>query len=143
MSNALSIHRPGLLGRSVFDDIFDTMLDIPTLVNRTTQGYPVADIYKDENDDTVMEFALAGFSKNDLSIAIKPEKNTVTVSAANSNEDDSNSSRRIARRSFNKTYVNYDINLDLSSATAEFKNGLLRLVLPNKPEAKPVTIKIN
>ena len=143
MSNALSIHRPGLLGRSVFDDIFDTMLDIPTLVNRTTQGYPVADIYKDENDDTVMEFALAGFSKNDLSIEIKPEKNTVTVSAANSNEDDSNSSRRIARRSFNKTYVNYDNNLDLSSATAEFKNGLLRLVLPNKPEAKPVTIKIN
>ncbi len=142
MSNALSIHRPGLLGRSVFDDIFDSMLDLPTLVNRTTQGYPVADIYHNEDGGTVLEFALAGFTKDDLLVEIKPEKNTITVSANASQEDGDNRQRRIAKRNFTKTYVNYDNNLDLSAISAEFENGLLQIVIPTKPEASPISVKI-
>ena len=142
MSNALALHRTGLLGRGVFDDIFDSMLDFPALVNRTTQGYPVADIYNNEDGSTVLEFALAGFSKNDLNVEIKPDKNTISVSAKHSDEEAEDSRRRIARRSFQKTYVNYDNNLDLSSATAEFENGLLQITLPSRPEVKSLTVKI-
>mgnify|MGYP003152168450 CR=1 FL=1 len=142
MSNALSHHRTGLLGRSVFDDIFDSMLDFPALVNRTTQGYPVADIYSNEDGGTVLEFALAGFSKNDLNVEIKPDKNTISVSAQHSDEEAEGDRRRIARRSFQKTYVNYNNNLDLSSATAEFENGLLQITLPSRPEAKALSVKI-
>ena len=142
MSNALALHRTGLLGRTVFDDIFDSMLDFPALVNRTTQGYPVADMYRENSGDTVMEFALAGFSKDDLSIEIKPEKNSITVSANHSVSPEAPSGKRIARRSFTKTYVNYDNNLDLGATTAEFENGLLKLVVPARPETKPLMIKI-
>ena len=39
----LTTYRPSMLGRSVVDDIFDSMLDFPSLMNRTTSGYPVAD----------------------------------------------------------------------------------------------------
>ena len=137
----LTTYRPNLLGRSVFDDIFDSMLDFPTLMNRTTQGYPVADIYQDEGQ-TVLEFALAGFSKEDLSVEIKPEKNSITVSAANSLDEGTRENRRVARRSFSKTYVNYDNNLDLLSSTADFQNGLLRLTIPKKVEARPLSIEI-
>jgi len=139
---ALTTYRPSLLGRGVFDEIFDSMLDFPSLLNRTTQGYPVADIYREENGDTVMEFALAGFSKDDLSVEIKPEKNSIMVSAAHSIDAEISSSRRIARRSFSKTYVNYDNNLDLDATTAEFENGLLKLLIPARAEAKPLTIDI-
>ena len=118
------------------------MLDFPALVNRTTQGYPVADIYNNEDGSTVLEFALAGFSKNDLNVEIKPDKNTISVSAQHSDEEAESSRRRIARRSFQKTYVNYDNNLDLSSATAEFENGLLQITLPSRPETKALSIKI-
>ena len=138
----LTTYKPGLLGRSVFDDIFDSMLDLPALMDRTTQGYPVADMYRDDKGDTVLEFALAGFSKNDLVVEVKPEKNTITVSANQSQDEDKSINRRIARRSFSKTYVNYDNNLDLNMTTAEFENGLLRLVLPQRPEAKSLTVKI-
>jgi HSP20 family molecular chaperone IbpA len=141
-TTALTTYRPSLLGRGVFDDIFDSMLDVPALLNRTTQGYPVADMYREENGDTVLEFALAGFSKEDLSVEVKPEKNTITVSAAHSVDPDASASRRIARRSFSKTYVNYDNNLDLDSTSAQFENGLLRLVVPTRPEAKPLLVKI-
>ncbi len=142
MNTAITAYRPGLIGRSVFDDIFNSMLDFPALVNRTTQGYPVADMYRDDKGDTVLEFALAGFSKNDLVVEVKPEKNTITVSANQSQDEDKSINRRIARRSFSKTYVNYDNNLDLNMTTAEFENGLLRLVLPQRPEAKSLTVKI-
>ena len=141
-TTALTTYRPSLLGRGVFDDIFDSMLDFPALMHRTTQGYPVTDMYREENGDTIMEFALAGFSREDLKIEIKPEKNSITVSANHSVSPDTPSGKRIARRSFTKTYVNYDNNLDLNTATAEFENGLLRLVVPVKPEAKPLTIDI-
>jgi len=142
MTTALTTYRPSLLGRNVFDDIFDSMLDFPSLMNRTTQGYPVTDMYREENGDTVMEFALAGFSKDDLKIEIKPEKNSVTVSANHSVPAEAPGGKRIARRSFTKTYVNYDNNLDLNAATAEYEDGLLRLVVPVKPEAKPLCIDI-
>ena len=48
----LTTYRPNLLGRGVFDDIFDSMLDFPQLMQRTTQGYPVADIYKNDDGST-------------------------------------------------------------------------------------------
>ena len=138
----LTTYRPSMLGRGVFDDIFDSMLDFPSLMNRTTSGYPVADIYRDESGGTVMEFALAGFSKEDLSVNIQPDKRSITVSAQTSGEDGTSGSRRIARRSFQKTYVNYDNNLDLNSTTAEYENGLLRLVVSQRAEAKPLSVKI-
>ena len=141
-TTALTTYRPSLLGRTVFDDIFDSMLDFPALMNRTTQGYPVADIYREEDGDTVMEFALAGFSRDELTIEIKPEKNSITVSANTEGLTERERQRRVARRSFSKTYVNYDNNLDLASTTAEFENGLLKLIVPVKPEAKPLCIDI-
>ena len=141
-TTTLATYRPGLLGRGVLDDIFDSMLDFPSLLNRTTQGYPVADIYREENGDTVLEFALAGFSKENLSIEIKPEKNSITVSANNDETTAYDRARRVARRNFSKTYVNYDNNLDLDATSAEFENGLLRLLIPIRPEAKPLTIDI-
>ena len=140
MSNALT-YRPGLLGRTVFDDVFDNFfVDFPQHLKRTTSGYPVADIYRNANGDTVMEFALAGFTKEELSIEVKPEKRSITVSA-NSDESASDN-RRIARRSFQKTYVNYDDNLDLSSVEASFENGLLTVTVPTRPEVQPVSIEI-
>ena len=140
----LTTYRPSLLGRSVFEDIFDSMLDFPQLMQRTTQGYPVADIYKDEDGSTIMEFALAGFQKENLHVEIIPEKREIHVSAdSHDDEQQGNfSSRRIARRAFHKTFVNYDSDLDLSSAKASYDNGLLRINLPAKPESQPLRVEI-
>jgi HSP20 family molecular chaperone IbpA len=117
------------------------MVDFPNLVHQSTQGYPVADIYRGEDGETIMEFALAGFSKEDLFIEVKPEKKAITI-RSEMKEPQGDTNRRIARRSFNKTYINYDNNLDLSEASAEFENGLLRVIVPQRPEAKPLSIKI-
>tara|TARA_A100001515_G_scaffold104083_1_gene84731 strand:- start:1289 stop:1711 length:423 start_codon:yes stop_codon:yes gene_type:complete len=137
----LTTYRPNLLGRSVFDDIFDSMLDFPQLMQKTTQGYPVADIYKNDDGSTTLEFALAGFDKNELSVEVKPEERTITVSAQS--DTAAQTQRRIARRSFKKTYVNYDNNLDLTAAKADYENGLLTISLPTRPEAQAINVKID
>ena len=132
---------PGLLGRTVFDDVFSTFFtDVPAYVQKSTQGYPVADIYSDDDGNTVMEFALAGFSKENLTIEVKPEDRTLTVAAAT--DEGGEHERRIARRSFKKTYINYDDNLDLANAKAQFENGLLSIKVPKRPETEPVAINI-
>ncbi len=49
MKNTLTTYRPGLLGRNVIDDVFDSFfVDFPRHLKQTTQGYPVADIFRDD-----------------------------------------------------------------------------------------------
>lgn len=149
MSTSLTLGRahphPSLLGRTVLDEIFGTFFsDIPQHIHRSTSGYPVADIFRNDDGATTMEFALAGFSRDEISIEVKPEKRSITVSATtNATEEANGTSRRIARRDFTKTYVNYDDNLDLSAATAKYENGLLTVTVPKRPEVSPVSIEIS
>jgi len=138
MSNLVRYNTPSLLGRSIFDELFG---DFQSLARKSTSGYPVADIFSNEDGSTTLEFALAGFSKEDLSIEIQPEKSSLTVRAEATSEGDTQ--RRIARRSFQKTFVNYDSNLDLTASTADFHNGLLSVTIPRKAATQPVTIDIS
>ena len=139
--NAITTYRPGLLGHKVINEVFDNFFnDFPTHLKASTQGYPVADIYRDDDGSTVLEFALAGFKKKELAIDIQPDKRSITITGK---AGEGNSKRqRIARRNFTRTYVNYDNNLDLSSAKAQFENGLLTVRVPQRPEVKPVSIDI-
>ena len=139
MSNLVRYTTPSMLGRSLLDELFPPNT-IDSLIKRSTQGYPVADIFSNEDGSTTLEFALAGFSKEDLTIEIQPEKSSLTVRAEANGDGDSN--RRIARRSFQKTFVNYDSNLDLTASTADFHNGLLSVTIPRKAEVQPVIIDI-
>ena len=126
MTNAITTYRPGLLGNNVINNVFDNFFnDFPSHLKASTSGYPVADIYRDDDGSTVLEFALAGFKKKELSVDIQPGKRTITITGQ---VDEKNPKRqRIARRNFTRTFVNYDDNLDLEEAEAQFENGLLTL----------------
>lgn len=137
--------RPSLLGNAVLDSFFNDFLagdQFSTHLSQSTKGYPVADIYTDDKGATVMEFALAGFSRSELTVDIQPERRSITVSAQSSDGEMNQNPRRIARRSFTKTYVNYDDNLDLAKAEARFENGLLTVTVPARPEMQPISINI-
>ena len=88
----------------------------------------------------MLEFALAGFKKKELSIDIQPDKRTITITGQV--DEDNQKRQRIARRNFTRTYVNYDDNLDLAQAKASFENGLLSVRVPQRPEVKPLSIEI-
>jgi len=132
---------PNLIGRTVWDDLFHSFFNEPeTLVRRSTEGYPLTDIYKDIDGKQVIELALAGFKRDDLSIQIK--ENQITVSAQKQDDAEGKSNRRIARRSFKKTFVDYSNKLDLTKSNASFEDGLLKISVPPLIEASPVAIEI-
>lgn len=149
----LTLRTPSIMGRNVFDQIFDHFFsDHHTMIKRSTDGYPLTDIYKDENDNQVIEMALAGFTKEDIKVLIQENKITIRYDGAIEEaakdvrgdiyEIRKRPQRRIAKRAFNKTFVDYQNNCNLMGSQATFENGLLRIVIPNNIEAIPTEIKI-
>ena len=137
-------HVPALLGNGAIDRLFEEFFQNPEpYVKQTTTGYPLTDIYKEEDGSQVIEMALAGFSKED--ILINTEANKITISAEGSKLKGQlvENRRRIAKRAFKKSFVDYHNTLDFGSSNATFENGLLRIQIPLREEVKPrqITIK--
>ena len=131
---------PAVLGITAFDLQFNQFFTNPQpMIKRSTEGYPVTDIYQNELGDQVIEMALAGFDKEDLGVEIIDNK--ITISARSEKPPDM-TQRRIAKRSFTKTFVDYHNQLNMLKANAEFVNGLLRIIIPQHIENKTVQIEI-
>ena len=124
---------PALLGRNSLDQLFDSFFTNPMpVIEKTTQGYPVTDIYKDDEGNQIIEMALAGFVKEDIDISCGPNRSLIISCDKGSDPDDlvRGRQRRIARRSFKKTFVDYYNQLDFDKSKASFENGLLRVSIP-------------
>jgi len=139
----LTFRTPALLGRTAFDQIFDQFFNDPIpMIKRSTDGYPITDIYRDEENNQIIEMALAGFSKEDLGIEAK--ENTIVISAQSDKLTNAGGAheRRIARRAFKKTFVDYHNQLDFGNVAAVFENGLLKISIPPQQDVKAITIDI-
>jgi len=102
--------------------------------------HPV-DIY--ERDEGLgLDIACTGISKEDIEILT--EGNIIRVNYSRPREEDQGEyiHRGIAKRSFNLGWK-IDSKFNLSKATAEFKNGLLQIVIPFAKGLEPKTLKIS
>jgi HSP20 family molecular chaperone IbpA len=99
------------------------------------------DIYERDNGLGI-GIACTGISKDDIEILI--EGNIIRVNYNKSKEDDLGEyiHKGIAKRSFNLGWK-IDSKFDLSKATAEFKNGLLQIIIPFAKGSEPKTLKIS
>ena len=139
----LTLRTPAVLGRTAFDQIFNEFfVDPKPWIKQSTHGYPITDLYKDDDGNQMIEMALAGFDKKDLEIKIA--ENTITISSNATTEQylEGSAHRKIARRSFSRKFVDYDNQLDMKRSEATFVNGLLRVAIPKQKEAEPTVIKI-
>ena len=102
--------------------------------------HPV-DIYERDNGLGI-DIACTGISKEDIEILI--EGNIIRVNYNKPDEEDLGEFiyKGIAKRSFNLGWK-IDSKFNLSKATAEFKNGLLKVVVPFAKGSEPKTLKIN
>ena len=102
--------------------------------------HPV-DIYERDNGLGI-DIACTGISKEDIEILI--EGNIIRVNYDKPNEEDLGEFiyKGIAKRSFNLGWK-IDSKFDLGKASAEFKNGLLKVVIPFAKGSEPKTLKIS
>ena len=106
----------------------------------TKVPHPV-DIYERDNG-LGLDIACTGISKDEIEILI--EGNIIRVNYDRPKEDTLGEyiHKGIAKRSFNLGWK-IDSKFNLSKATAEFKNGLLQIVIPFAKGSEPKTLKIS
>lgn len=124
---------------------FDRLMDdwARTLAGSNTTNFPPYNVIrKDDNrkdDKTILEFALAGYSKNDIQIVT--EGNKLTISGKRDDEEEDYSFKGIAYRAFTKTFI---LGEHTKVSKAEFINGLLRVeveqVIPEEKKPKQIPI---
>ena len=116
-------------------------------LQQSTQSFPPYDLLRVDEDNAVLEFALAGYDKNTIEINVNPTETNVRIlevcegSSNGENTDESYEHRGIARRKFT-TRIPLSQYWEVSDA--KFDNGILSVNLyRNVPEEKkPVSIDV-
>jgi HSP20 family protein len=127
----------------IFDDAFRG--------NRGTQDdwalggswAPSVDIYE-HNGNLVLKAELPGIDPKDVDVRVENNVLTLRGERKLDNEVKQESYHRVERTygSFSRSFTLPNV-VDTDKIKAEFKDGLLQLVLPKKEEAKPKQITIN
>ena len=91
----------------------------------TGTNYPPYNIYNGSDSRTVLEVALAGFSRGDISV--ETERNVLTISANKSSKEEKKYSHKgISHKNFSR---NWQLADDVEVESVEFKDGLLTITL--------------
>ena len=125
---------------SVFDHFESMFNDSPSLHT----NYPPYDIVKTDEHAYVIELAVAGFSKKDISVTV--ENGVLTVESDREGNTE-NSGQEIIHRGISKRYFkkSFSIADDVEIRGAELKDGLLRIsmekIIPESRKRKEISIK--
>ena len=119
-----------------FDPLLDAFKQVST--GAKSSGYPPYNIYKNK-DTYVLELAVAGFAREDITISVKELQLTVEGRLEASGEVPIH--KGIATRDFTQDFV---LAEHVVVESAELKDGLLRITLVQElpEELKPKIIKI-
>jgi HSP20 family protein len=104
---------------------------------------PAVDIYEDENT-FLLKVELPEVSREDVKVNL--HDNTLAISGERrfENEEKRDNYHRV-ERSYGQFYRSFTLppNINAEAIDAQFKDGVLRLTLPKKDEAKPKQITVN
>ena len=122
---------------------FDRMLDnIPASNNNTGSGYPPYDIVKSGEDKYCIEMALAGFTKDEISVEVKEEYLTIAGDASDRHDNSDYVHKGIGRRAFQKKFC---LNDTVEVEGADLTDGVLHIRLKHNipEEQRPRQITVN
>ena len=103
---------------------------------------PSVDVYEDE-DSFLIKLELPEISREDVKVSLND--NTLSISGERrvENEQKRENYHRV-ERSYGQFYRSFTLppNVDTGAINAQFKDGMLRLTIPKKEEAKPRQIEV-
>jgi len=130
---------PGLFDRFFDNDLFDWS---NRNFSNTNTSLPAVNIKEDSNSFEV-ELAAPGLVKDDFKIELN--NNTLTILSEKKIEKETKDEQRFTQREFSYQSFSRSFTLpqtvDGDKITAKYENGLLRVNIPKKEEAKPKPIK--
>lgn len=111
-------------------------------MSTTSRGYPAINLFQD-GDDVVLMAEIPGVKKEDIQIQIKD--NLITLSGDRKIEYPEKASiHRVERRGFkfNRT-MKLPVRVNVEKVTADYKNGILKIVMSRAEDDKPKMINVN
>lgn len=128
-------------GANLFDDFFSRDLLNWGLNNSssTNTTIPLVNL-KETADNFEVEMAAPGMSKEDFKVEL--DGTTLTISSEKKNESEVREGERYTRREFSYQSFQRSFQLpkevvDADKIEAKYENGVLRLLIPKKEEARP------
>ena len=123
-----------------FDNLFDRLFDMDL---ESSSSYPPYNISKVDDNNYIIEMALAGFNKDDIEIELADSELTVrSKKREDSNKGVNLIHQGISHRSFNRKFT---LSEEILVKNAEMKNGMLIIKLekfiPENKKPKLISIK--
>lgn len=137
----MSIIRRNELFPSLFDDFFSRDLwNLGASNNSSTNTTIPAVNIRETNENFEVEMAAPGMTKNDFKVEL--DGTMLTISSEKNQETEQREGERYTRKefsyqSFQRTFQLPKEVVDADKIEAKYENGVLRLVIPKKEEAKP------
>jgi HSP20 family protein len=126
----------------MFEDFFNDWA-VRSAENRRSEGWvPPVDILEREGN-LILMVSLPGISEKEVDL--KVEGQTLTIKGERKSlEPDAYSYHQAESRfgAFSRSFTLPETT-DLDNIKADYKNGILSIAIPQKPEVKPRTIKVN
>ena len=126
---------PSLLDRFFENDLFDWSNRNFSTTNTTLPSVNI----KESNDDFEVEVAAPGLGKGDFNIELNHD--LLTISSDKQVENETKSGQQFTRREFSYQSFSRSFTLpntaDSEKIEAKYENGILRVRIPKKDEAKP------
>lgn len=140
MTNLVKREPNGVRNR-LFSPFLEDFFNIP-LASWESSHWPRVDV-RETTDEVTLLFEVPGMQKEDFDIQV--ENNRLIVSGERRMESDESEDgwirREIATGSFQRQFT-LPASIDQQSIQAEYKNGILRLKLAKREEAKPKQIEV-
>ena len=123
-----------------YDRVFDRLREFHDEVAKNIPNYPPYNVKKTAENTYVIEMAVAGFGKTDISIETEGDKLVVKGNAQNDEADTETLYQGLALRPFTRMFT---LNDSVEVQNAEMINGLLRITLERLiPESQRKQIAI-
>ena len=124
-----------------YDKVFDRLREFHDQATKNIPNYPPFNIKKTAENEYVIEMAVAGFGKTDLSIEVEGDKLVVKGNAEGNTEESADTLYQgLALRPFTRMFT---LNDSVEVKNAEMINGLLRITLDRLiPESQRKQIAI-
>lgn len=109
-----------------------------------TEVFPPTNQLIDKDKNLILQFALAGYSQDELSIDLLHDIIDIKGTPKEESSDGLKVvHQRIKKMTFERKYALPAGRYDLSKASAKFENGLLTIIIPASEAAKPTKLTIN
>jgi len=129
-----------MMNQSLFDDVMNDFFGKSTFwTGKEKLSYPMNVIRIIENEETIayrLEYALAGFKKEDIKISISGD--ILKVEATHKNNENENEIVEYNGISYKDLISSFKLMkyADKANITSKFDNGLLLITIPSKVEVE-------